>query len=403
MTGGLQTLRDVRVPAPLAGDAPGAADGCWRGDLILNDGVVVELRPAPPTDSPRMVLPALVEAHCHLDKCHTIDRLGAVGGDLPAAIAAQRIDKASWTAEDLRRRTGRGLAELQAAGCTLLRSHVDWGDDAAPPLAWGVLAEAAADTPDLTLDRAALTSAVQMADPAFADTVARQMQRDGGTLGVFVLGQPERVEGIRAAFAAADRYGLALDFHVDESLAPALDGLDLIAQTALDTGFQGPVLCGHACSLMHSTGDTLARRIDRIARAGLFVAALPSTNLYLQGRATGSPDRRGLTRLRELHEAGVPIVVGSDNVGDAFCPIGRHDPMAALNLAVLAAHLDPPLHRWLQAITTTAARALGRPPTHVLGARAEDLRLSLAACLPDLIAGRAPLDPLTPHLEVLSP
>lgn len=406
MSGGLQTLRDVQLPAALAGPHPPdiqAQAGCLRGDLILRDGQVVALRPGPPTDAPRMVLPALVEAHCHLDKCHSIHRLGAVGGDLAAAIEAQRADKARWDAEDLRQRAGRGLSELQAAGCTLVRSHVDWSDDATPPLAWSLLAELAADHPGLTLDRAALTSADQMADPAFADAVARRMQRDGATLGVFVLNQPGRAAGIRAAFAAADRHGLKLDFHVDESLAPGLDGLDLIAQTALDTGFQGPVLCGHACSLMDSTGDALARRIDRIARAGLFIAALPTTNLYLQGRTPGTPDRRGITRLRELHAAGVPIVIGSDNVGDAFCPTGRHDPMAALDLALLTAHLDPPLDRWLPAITTNAARALGHAPQPIIGARARDLRLSRARSLPDLIAGRAPLDPLTPHLEVLSP
>jgi cytosine deaminase len=55
--------------------------------------------------------------------------------------------------------------------------------------------------------------------------------------------------GLRNVFALADRYGLALDFHVDEGLDPALDGLELIADIAAEMRFEGPVLCGHACSL----------------------------------------------------------------------------------------------------------------------------------------------------------
>ena len=116
---------------------------------------------------------------------------------------------------------------------------------------------------------------------------------------------------------------------------------------------------------------------------------MPTTNLYLQGRVDGTPDRRGITRLRELHAGGVPIVVASDNVADAFCPTGAHDPMAALNLAVLAAHLDPPLDRWLASITTDAARALGARPVHVDTSSLDALSVYDVATLADVIAGRA--------------
>jgi cytosine deaminase len=220
--------------------------------------------------------------------------------------------------------------------------------------------------------------------------------RAGGTLGTFVLGQPERRDGIAQAFALADRCGLALDFHVDEGLDPGLDGLEIIAETAISTGFQGPVLCGHACALMNAEGDRLTRLLDRLAESGVHVAALPVTNLYLQGRQVGTPDRRGLTRIAELTAAGVPVVIGSDNVRDAFCPVGRHDPMAALALAILAGQLDPPLDRWLTTVTTAAATALGRPPVWIAGAAVADLRISAAADLTDLFTGHAgPLAPLT--------
>jgi cytosine deaminase len=285
-----------------------------------------------------------------------------------------------------------------------VRSHVDWGEGDQPPLAWHVLGDLARDrTGALTLELAPLIRLGLFGDAAQAGRIAQIVARTGGTLGAYVFDQPNRAAALARVFEQADRFGLALDFHVDEGLADGLDGLELIADAALATGFGGPVLCGHACSLMNLEGDALVRVLDKLAAAGIAVAALPTTNLYLQGRGPGTPDRRGLTRLRELHAAGVSIVVGSDNVADAFCPLGQHDPMAALHLAVLAAHLDPPLDRWLALITANAARALGRAPVTVLGAQLRDLRLSPARTLAELIAGTAPPPaPLNLHMEPLT-
>jgi len=397
-----EILRDVLVPEGLFG-APDAAaglpreDGCLRGDLVLRDGRVAGMVRGAAQGRPRVVIPALVEAHCHLDKCHTIGRMTGIGGDLRAAIQAQAEDKAHWTAADLRARIGRGMDEAMAAGCDLVRSHVDWPEDGRPPLAWSVMAEAAQDRPGLELDRAALMAVDLLAEPGMAERVAGHIAATGGTMGAFVLDHARREDGLQAVIAAAGRHGLALDFHVDEGLADELDGLGLIAELVIETGFDGPVLCGHCCSLMNVDGPALDRLIERIARAGICVTALPTTNLYLQGRGPGTPDRRGLTRLRELAAGGVPIAVASDNVGDAFCPTGWHDPLAALNLAVLAGHLDPPFARWLPAVTHDAARALGRPARSVLAAPLSALRLSTAPDLPGLVSGRfAPARAIAP-------
>lgn len=363
----------------------------FHGTLVVDQGRVGELK-STNTSGGRIVLPALVEAHCHLDKCHTIHRLPDVGGDLAYAIEAQAKDKANWTAADLRSRAARGVQELQASGCRIARSHVDWGETASPPPAWSVLSDLAADSaPDIDLTLASLVNCDLWVDPVVGPSIARTTAAQNGALGCFLFNQPNRRDAIREMFTLADRFGTPLDFHVDEGLADGLDGLELIADMAIETGFQGPVLCGHACSLMNQNDSDLARLFEKLRASDIAIAALPTTNLYLQGRTKGTPDRRGLTRLRELFDAGIPIVLGSDNVADAFCPVGQHDPMAALHLGILAGHLDPPLDRWLDAITTNAARALGRTPTTVDGADIRDLRMSDARTLSGLVSGAAPL------------
>ncbi|MBC6437760.1 MAG: amidohydrolase family protein [Rhodobacteraceae bacterium] len=405
--GGAARLPGLAVPVDLLA-RPDGFGGVRQGDLlcgtlVLEAGRAQRLDPDSGAKPPRgIVLPRLAEAHVHLDKCHSITRIADVGGDLAAALRAQRADKVHWTAGDLDHRTRRGMRELRSAGCGAVRSHVDWatGPDAPEaPIAWdilGALAKAAAQD-GIALQRAALTSIEDMAETDRARQVARRVARDGAVLGSFLFDQAQRHKGVLTLFRLADRLGLPLDFHVDEGLDPALNGLEIIADVALETGFQGPVFCSHACSLASQQADTVARVAEKLAKASIALAVLPSTNLYLQGRRAGTPDRRGLTRLHELAAHGVNIVIGTDNVRDAFYPIGRHDPLHSLSLAVMAGHLDPPFGRHLRTITTTARRAMGLAPLWIDDAASQDLIFFETPGLSDLIAGAARAVPLSEY------
>ena len=107
----------------------------------------------------------------------------------------------------------------------------------------------------------------------------------------------------------------------------------------------------------------------------------------------------GLTRLREARNAGVPVAVGTDNVRDAFCPLGRHDPIQSLALAALVGHLDPPFGDILPMITTDAQAALGLPVIKVDGAAATDLLAFPVSTSSELLAGFAAPQSLTNLLK----
>ena len=396
-------IENVLVPSSIISDVKGfggeQVSDCLHGDLIIRERRAVALtRTTGRTDVASLVMPRLTECHVHLDKCHTISRLGRVGGDLSAAIEAQYCDRKLWTEEDVRNRAERGLRELMSAGCGIVRSHLDWSAEPAtqaPPLAWSVLRDLAKDYAEkILLQVAPLIDTAELAEITRADATAREIASGNGVLGVFVLNQTDRHEAITSAVRMAEKYGLALDFHVDEGLHEGLDGLEIIASTIIATGFQGPVLCGHACSLMNLDGDALQVLLEKISRAGLTIASLPASNLYLQGREEGTPNRRGITRIAELSAAGVPVVIGTDNVRDAFCPLGRHDPRKSLELAALAAHLDPPYGDLFPMITTSAEEALGLSPTTVDGAAVEDLLVFEAATTSEWLTGTAVPIPL---------
>jgi cytosine deaminase len=347
-------------------------------------------------------MPRLTEAHCHLDKCHTFPRLEPDGVTLADAIAAHEADMANCTAADIRARAERGLRELHAAGCVAVRTHVDWTVDREKPertpLAWNVLGELAQEWRGrIALQRAALFSIDDFVDEATAKTLARRVARDGGVLGAFVLDHPDRPGKIANMVAAARSHDLMLDLHIDEESRIDHGGLDLVADALIATAFERPVLCGHGCGLATLSGEVLARRIEKIAKASITVAVLPTTNLYLQHRdpGGGTPERRGLTRVNELAKGGVDIVFGSDNADDAFCPTGFHDPLHALSLGVLAAHLNPPLAAWLPTITGNAARAIESGIVAIDGISASQLLMTEARTTSELLSlGSRRLDAL---------
>lgn len=405
-------IRNLAAPRSLLANPDrfgGVQDGeMQRGDLLIHGDKVIGFTRSTPTVSRvvngggRILLPPLIEPHLHLDKAFTLPRLGAVGGDLMAAIAAQEADKARWTDDDLHTRANRALGELHAAGVAHARTHVDWGagdDPYAMPRAWHVLAEVAQDWAGrVSLNLSCLPEIDAFADAATAARIAADVARVGGTLGTWCLNHPQRKAGFVAVFDLAAKHGLALDFHVDEGQDQGLDGLALITAQALRCGFQGPILCGHAVSLMNQNGPDLDRLLDDMARAGISLCALPTTNLYLQSRGFGTPDRRGITRLAEAAERGITTCLGTDNVQDAFYPLGRHDPLLTLATAVPALHLDPPLAQHLTLITTNAARALGAPEPWIDHLPASALSIAQASDMASLLTLQPPRIPLTASL-----
>src|SRR4029079_12716079 len=106
---------------------------------------------------------------------------------------------------------------------------------------------------------------------------------------------------------------------------------------------QGRVTLSHLCVLATLGAAAASALIEKLAHAGVTVVALPAANLFLQDRGEGSPSRRGLTLMRELLAAGVPVRCGTDNIRDWFYPFGDGDMLETALFAAAAAHLTPTL------------------------------------------------------------
>ena len=153
------------------------------------------------------------------------------------------------------------------------------------------------------------------------------------------------------------------DFHVDFADEPEHLHVREIAAQTLRAGWQGRVAVGHVTELGAVPGFRQDEIIAEIAAAGLGVICLPATDLYLMGRQDDGNARRGLTPVRRLLGAGVPVALASNNIRNPFTPVGTADLAHMAFVAALAAHMGTPadLRALLAAITLHPARLLRLP------------------------------------------
>lgn len=356
-------------------------------DVRIDGGRIAGIAPSAARDG-GVVTPLLADIHVHLDKTHTIGRIGFERGarieGLFDAIAMMDEDRRRWNAADIRARAERALRQAYANGVGVMRTHVDWVRPEVPE-AWPVMVELRQEwSRRIDLQLAALVPGDLI--PEAGEGIAGRVARDGGVLGAFFYRNAALAEKVEAVFGHARAFDLDLDFHVDEGLDEEADGVSLIVEATARQGWARRVLCGHACSLSLRSGETLKRSLDAAAEAGVALVALPTTNLYLQDRRLGrAPRRRGIAPLAEARAAGMTVMLASDNVADAFYPYGDYDPLSVLRLAVPACHLEPV--DWLEAIAGTPARwvAGGQGPSLAAGEAANFIWHD-AADLGDLIA-----------------
>jgi cytosine/creatinine deaminase len=73
----------------------------------------------------RIVIPGLVDAHVHLDKCYLLDRCCAKRGDFSEAMSETLLAKTNFSVEDVRNRARRLIEDQISFGTTLMRTHVE--------------------------------------------------------------------------------------------------------------------------------------------------------------------------------------------------------------------------------------------------------------------------------------
>lgn len=291
----------------------------------------------------RLVLPAMAEAHAHLDKAFLSERVPNPTGDLMGAIVGMQSARDSLTVADTLARAERAARLIAANGATAIRTHADVTTDGG-----------------LTSVHALLQLREQLRDIVHIEVVGlcgwpvvgtgaadqRALLLEAIAMGVDAIGGCPHLEDDPVAandyfLTVAAEHGLPVDLHTDETLDPAKFALADLAERVVATGFPHRVAASHCVSLGMQPPTLQQQVAEAVAAAGISVIALPSSNLYLQGRAVVQAVPRGLTAIGALRAAGVNLAAGWDNLQDPFNPVGRGDCLETAALMVMAGHLLP--------------------------------------------------------------
>jgi cytosine deaminase len=336
-----------------------------RGERIARIAHGVTDRGAVEIDADgRLVTPALVEPHLHLDAVLTegeprSNRSGSLFEGIE--IWAERVK--SLTVEDITRRADRALRWLLAHGVTNLRAHVDVCDPALTAVrALLPVREAWRGVIDIQL-----VAFPQQGIHSFPD--GEKLMVEALELGVDVVGGIPHYEwtreygerDVKTALALAVRYGRPADLHCDETDDDQSRFLEVLAAETIRLGLQGRVTASHTTA-MHSYNNAYAYKLIRLSRAaGLHFVTNPLDNSVLQGRFDSYPIRRGFTRVKELLRAGVNVAFGHDSIMDPWYPLGVGDPVQSCFVMVHYGHMSghDELAQMLDFVTTRAAECLG--------------------------------------------
>jgi cytosine/adenosine deaminase-related metal-dependent hydrolase len=324
----------------------------------------------------RMCLPTFVDIHTHIDKAHTCERSRNLNGTLAGADAACANDFQHWTLEDAKRRMGFAIQCAYAYGTSAMRTHLMSGEERQSKIAWEAFGKLREEwRGKVELQGVSLSVLSFFRDETKARALARMVKSYGGILGAAVScsdagGTPLDVHTTCGAdmpklldviFSLAKEYNLDVDFHCDENGNESSKGLLHISEAVIRNSFKGSVVCGHCCSLAVQPNEQAKRIIDAAREAGVTVVSLPIVNQWLQNRDPtneATPTRRGVTRVKELARAGVPVCLSSDNTRDQFFQYGDCDMLEVFRSSVCIAHLDRPFGSWPLALAANPSRAM---------------------------------------------
>jgi cytosine/creatinine deaminase len=341
-------------------------DGWALADVSVDTGKIAGVaaagQTAPNDLGGRIVLPAFVDCHTHLDKGHIWPRSPNPDGSFMGALNQVGVDRAAhWSAEDVAARMDFALRCAYAYGTKAIRTHLDCvapQDD----ISWSVFT-AMRDKwrGKIELQAACLTGIEQNRDRAWHGGLVKKVAAAGGVLGTVTYMVPDLEILLDDMFRGAMDHGLELDFHADETDAVDSVTLRKIAEAAERNDFQGRILIGHCCALSRQPDDEVKRTLDAVAKRNISIVSLPMCNMYLQDRRADqtTPRWRGVTLLHEMKARGINVCVASDNTRDPFYAYGDLDMMETYRMATRTIHFDHPVADWPKTIGSNAAKAMG--------------------------------------------
>ncbi|OHV26088.1 cytosine deaminase [Rhizobium sp. RMa-01] len=312
----------------------------------------------------RLVSPPFVDPHFHMDATLSLGlpRMN-VSGTLLEGIALWGELRPVVTKEELVDRALRYCDLAVTQGLLFIRSHVDTSD---PRL---VTVEAMIEVrervaPYIDLQLVAFPQDGYYRSPGAIDALNRALDMGVDIVGGIPHFERTMGEGTASVEAlcriAADR-GLPVDMHCDETDDPLSRHIETLAAETIRFGLQGRVAGSHLTSMHSMDNYYVSKLIPLMAEAKINVIPNPLINIMLQGRHDTYPKRRGMTRVRELMDAGLNVSFGHDCVMDPWYSMGSGDMLEVGHMAIHVAQMAgiDDKKKIFDALTVNSAKTMG--------------------------------------------
>ncbi len=289
-----------------------------------------------------LLLPPFVDSHVHLDATLTAGQPEwNETGTLFDGIRIWSERKQDLTKEDVKSRAKKTLLNMVGRGIQHVRSHVDVTD---PHL---IAARALLELREELKDQIDLQLVAFPQEGILSYPHGRELMEQAVREGLDVVGGIPHFEftteygwqSVHFLMALADKYDRLVDVHCDEIDDPASRNLEVLATEAYERGMKDRVTASHTTA-MGSYNDAYTYKLFRLLKmSDINFVSNPLVNVHLGGRFDTYPKRRGVTRIKELTEAGINVSFGEDDIQDPWNPLGNGNMLDAVTMGVYIAHL----------------------------------------------------------------
>lgn len=289
-----------------------------------------------------VLLPPFVDSHVHLDATLTAGQPEwNESGTLFDGIRIWSERKQDLTKEDVKKRARKTIENMVGHGIQHVRSHVDVTD---PHL---IAAQALLELREELKDQIDLQLVAFPQEGILSYPHGRELMEQAVKEGLDVVGGIPHFEftteygwqSVHFLMALADKYDRLVDVHCDEIDDPASRNLEVLATEAYERGMRDRVTASHTTA-MGSYNNAYTYKLFRLLKmSDINFVSNPLVNVHLGGRFDTYPKRRGVTRIKELTNAGINVSFGEDDVQDPWNPLGNGNMLDVVTMGVYIAHL----------------------------------------------------------------
>ncbi|MBV1786871.1 cytosine deaminase [Marinobacterium sp. D7] len=285
----------------------------------------------------KLLCAPFVEPHIHLDAALTAGEPSwNRSGTLFEGIERWGERKPLLNEADIRRRVLQTVELLVQNGVQHIRTHADISDPSLVGL------KTLCDIRDELKERIEIQVVAFPQDGLLSFPNGLALMEQALEYGADVVGGIPHFEytrelgekSMKTVIELALKYDRLVDVHCDEIDDPNSRFLEVLACEALFNDL-GPRVTASHTTAMHSYDNAYCSKLFRLLKnSGINFISCPTESIHLQGRFDSYPKRRGLTRVKELNEAGINVCFGEDSIFDPWYSLGNGKLLRTLDFGL---------------------------------------------------------------------